>query len=97
MKPDVREEDKKKNPARGKHYDPDDDKCFLPRNVIYTVIRIVAPDFPCGWCIMTTNHHTHARTYARARAGSGSFSTAAGRREMLATKKTARARRSRRL
>lgn len=33
---------------------PDDDKCFLRvGRVIYTVIRIVAPDFPCRWRIMT--------------------------------------------
>lgn len=43
---------KKKNSVGEKDYDSDDDKCFLRRNMIYTFIRIVVPDFPRRWCIM---------------------------------------------
>lgn len=52
-------------------------------NVIYTVIRIVAPDFPCGWCI-TMSTTVCVRVHA---AGSGSFSTADGREMPAPTKK----------
>lgn len=47
---------------RGRSEDLDDDKCFLRRNVIYAVIRIVATNLPCRWCIMiaTTDHYVHA-------------------------------------
>ena len=43
---------------RGRSKDHDDDKCFRRWSVIYAVIRIVAANLPCRWCIMiATMYH----------------------------------------
>lgn len=55
--------EERRREGRGRRIkDLDDDKCFLRRNVIYAVIRIVATNLPCGWCIMI------ATTYIRVNA-----------------------------
>lgn len=69
-----------------KDYDSDDDKCFLRRNMIYTFIRIVVPDFPRRWCIMMVVLRGCVCLYV----GSGSFSMG-DRLKMPTIKKNARA------
>lgn len=43
---------------RGRSKDLDDDKCFRRWSVIYAIIRIVATNLSCRWCIMiATMYH----------------------------------------
>lgn len=44
--------------GRGKNLD--DDKCFLRRNVIYAVIRIVATNHPCA-CVWVVHNDRYTR------------------------------------